>query len=68
MKNNFINFLTLTKIIDTTVKIVVFYKYKQNGHFTTEFFVRNFLRNGFQYNKTSQSSFQNLHVTCKLFS
>ena len=37
MKNNFINFLTLTKIIVTAVKIVAFYKHKQNGHFTTEF-------------------------------
>ena len=37
MKNNFINFLTLIKIIDTAIKIVLFYKYKQNGHFTTEF-------------------------------
>ena len=33
----FINFLTLIKIIVTAVKIVVFYKHKQIGHFTTEF-------------------------------
>ena len=53
MKNNFISFLTEIKIIVTAVRIVVFYKHQQNGYFTTEFFVRNFLRNGFQYNKTS---------------
>ena len=53
MKNNFISFLTEIKIIVTAVRIVVFYKHQQNGYFTTEFFVRNFLRNGSQYNKTS---------------
>ena len=37
MKNNFISFLTFIKIIVTAVRIVVFYKHIQNGHFTTEF-------------------------------
>ena len=53
MKNNLISFLTEIKIIVTAIRIVAFYKHQQNGYFTTEFFVRNFLRNGFQYNKTS---------------
>ena len=44
--------LTLIKSIVTAIKIVIFYKHQQNGHFTTEFHM-NFLRNGFQYGKTS---------------
>ena len=34
MKSNFISFLTLIKSMVTAIKIVVFYKHQQNGHFT----------------------------------
>ena len=52
MKSNFISFLTLIKNMVTAVKIVLFYIHQQMV-ILQQNFVRNFLRNGFQYNKTS---------------
>ena len=53
MKSNFISFLTLIKSMVTAVKIIYFFLYINKMVILQQNFIRNFLRNGFQYNKTS---------------